>query len=451
MSESPNVLFIITDDQGYGDLSCMGAKDLRTPHLDALAQRGALLTSFYSNSPVCSPSRAALLSGRYPGNAGVRSIIEGHRMATGLPSSVPTAGSLFRDAGYRTFFTGKWHLGLAPDCRPEAHGFDRWFGFLAGCIDYFSHIFYWGINRGQPGNDPTHDLWENGREAWRNGEYATDVITQKTLEFLTESIDADEPFFGYVGYNAPHYPMHAPKRYLDRFSNLPPERRIMAAMISAMDDGIGEITDLLSRRGQLDNTLIMFLSDNGPSRETRNWLDGGTNPYYGGSTGELRGHKFSLFEGGIRVPGIVSWPAGLPGGQCLNAPVAAFDLLPTALEACGLKPNKGFDGISLLPLLQHGEALTKRDLCWEQEGQTALRHGPWKIVLNGQLVENDRPVEPVFLCNLESDPSESLNLLWSHPELARELELRALAWRQGIEERWQREWLPLKVGTTAKP
>ena len=176
-----NVILIMTDDQGYGDLSCMGATDFRTPHLDRLANDGARFSCWYSNSPVCSPSRAALLTGRYPGNAGVRSILAGHRTATGMPAHVPSLPRLLQRSKYRTIMSGKWHLGLADGCRPHDHGFDDWFGFLAGCVDFYSHIFYWGMNRPGPALNPTHDLWDNNQEVWRNGEYLTEVITQRAV------------------------------------------------------------------------------------------------------------------------------------------------------------------------------------------------------------------------------------------------------------------------------
>ena len=331
----PNFIVFLTDDQGYGDLSCMGCTDFRTPHLDRLAERGVRLTNWYSNSPVCSPSRASLLTGRYPGNAGVRSILAGHRTATGLPPRVPTLATALKERGYRTGLSGKWHLGLADGCRPGDHGFDTWFGHMAGCIDYYSHISYWGMNSGGPGNDPTHDLWENDNEIYENGRYMTEMITERAVRFLRDAARDDQPFFLYVAYNAPHYPMHAPKKYVDRFSHLPPDRRIMAAMLAAVDDGVGEIMGELEALGLAADTCTFFTSDNGPSRETRNWLDGRQDPYYGGTAGGLKGHKFSLYEGGIRMPGIMHWPEGIDGGRVIDEPAASMDIFPTLLTAAG--------------------------------------------------------------------------------------------------------------------
>lgn len=449
----PNILVFITDDQGYGDLSCMGATDFRTPNLDRLAADGVRFTSWYSNSPVCSPSRASLLTGRYPGNAGVRSILAGHRTATGLPSVTPTLADVLKDEGYQTAMFGKWHLGLAEGSRPEDQGFDTWFGFMAGCVDYFSHIFYWGMNRGGPGNDPTHDLWDDGEESWAyNGEYFTELMTRKAIEYIRDAAQKDAPFFTYVAYNAPHYPMHAPKKYMDRFPDLPWDRQIMAAMLSAVDDGVGAIMNELERQGVRENTLVVFMSDNGPSRETRNWLDGTQDPYYGGTAGKLKGHKFSLYEGGIRVPGIVTWPEKIEGGQVVDDPAAAMDVLPTVIKAVGGNPaDYELDGVDLLPWLADGDAAPERTFFWEMSQQTAVRRGPWKLVLNGVLVEGTEPEDDVHLANLEEDMSERQNLIDAYPDLTAELKAEAEAWRDGIETRWETEWKPWINGTTGFP
>ncbi len=442
----PSFVVFLSDDQAYCDLGCIGATDLATPHFDALAASGALLLSWYSNSPVCSPSRASLMTGRYPGNAGVRSILRGHRTATGLPREVPTIATALRALGYRTAMFGKWHLGLAEGSRPQDHGFEESFGFMAGCIDYYSHIFYFDT---RPGTDPIHDLWSNGAEVWENGRYFTDLVTERAVDYVQRAARRDEPFFLYVPFNAPHYPLHAPARYLDRFPDLPPERRIMAAMIAAMDDGVGAIVDELSRRGLRDDTFIFFQSDNGPSRETRNWLNGRTEPYYG-SRCTLKGHKFSLFEGGIRSPAMASWPTRIPAGARVTEHGAAMDLFPTFLRAAGGDVGRyEFDGLDVLPMLADAAPSPHGDLYWEMGRQTAIRRGRWKLVLNGLLVESDRtetpiedvpPEDAIFLADVVADPDERHNLRAEHPQLAAELKVAAETWRGRIEARWEREW-----------
>jgi len=444
--KKPNFIVFLTDDHGYGDLSCMGSADVHTPHLDGLAADGARFTNWYSNSPVCSPARASLLTGRYPGNAGVRSILAGHRTAPGLPPHVPTLAHALKLQGYATAMSGKWHLGTMPPCRPNAHGFDYWFGHLAGCIDFYSHIFYWGMNT-RTGSDPVHDAWENDREVWDNGRYFTELITEKALEQIRKAAAQDQPFFLYVAYNAPHYPMHAPKRYLDRFPDLPPDRRIMAAMISAVDDGVGEIMAEVQRLGLGGNTCTVFSSDNGPSRESRNWLDGNPDPYYGGTTGGLKGHKFSLFDGGVKVPGILHWPGTIPAGQVLDAPVAHMDVFPSLLQAAGGNLDAyELDGVDILPYACKGEAPEERAIFWEMGKQTAVRRGPWKLVLHGQLVESATPQEPAHLADLLEDPAEADNRMEELPELGAELTQLATQWRSGIDARWESEFAPALHG-----
>ena len=447
-TKRPNIILFLTDDQGYGDLSCMGCTDFRTPHLDALAHGGVLFTDWYSNSPVCSPSRAALLTGRYPGNAGVRSILAGHRTATGLPSHVPTLATALRDQGYATYMSGKWHLGLAEASRPHNHGFEHWFGHMAGCIDYYSHIFYWGANNPGPGISPTHDLWQDGEEIWEDGRYFTELITEHAIEYGRDAARKEQPFFLYVPYNAPHYPMHAPEKYVDRFRHLPWDRRIMAAMISAVDDSVGQILAEVERLGLGQDTMSVFTADNGPSRETRNWLDGTLDPYYGGSAGSLKGHKFSLYDGGIREPGILHWPAAVAGGQVLSEPVASMDVFPTALSAAGGDPSAfELDGTNLLPYVCDEQDPAPRDLFWEMGPQTAMRRGSMKLVLQGKLVEEAPPEDDIHLADLSDDMGERINVKDRDPRLTQELKESAETWRAGIEERWEREFSPQRQGT----
>jgi len=413
----PNFVIIYTDDHGYGDLGCFGSKDVLTPNLDALAKNGVRFTNWYSNSPVCSPSRASLLTGKYPQRAGIPRILGGKRGTPGLKDQITLAQAL-KPLGYRTGIFGKWHLGVGREHGPNAHGFDEFFGFMAGCVDYYSHIFYWGQGGGV---NPVHDLWHNEQEVWSNGRYLTELITEKAVEFVKK---VDEPFFLYVPYNAPHYPMHAPQKYLDRFPNLPPEKRIMAAMIAAVDDGVGEIT-----RGCPENTVIFFSSDNGPSRETRNWLDGTEGAYPGGSADGFRGEKFSLFDGGTHMPAIMSGQ-GIPKGQVCEKVGAMMDIFPTFLEMAGGRVPGMIDGSNILPMLNDAPSPHER-LFWDYGKQLAVRHGKWKLVLNGRS-EGEKP-DGVHLSDLESDPGERTNLKDRQPDLVKELTQAAKEWQASLK------------------
>ncbi|KIL41326.1 sulfatase [Gordoniibacillus kamchatkensis] len=433
----PNVIIFYCDDLGYGDLGCYGSEAMKTPHLDRLAAEGIRFTNWYSNSPVCSPSRAALLTGRYPARAGVSHILGGKRGTAGLPLGQTTLAQTLKANGYRTALFGKWHLGASAEYGPNAHGFEEFYGFRAGCIDYYSHIFYWEQGRGV---NPVHDLWHNETEVWDNGRYMTELITEKSVEYIEEARE-EQPFFLYVAYNAPHYPMHAPKRYVDRFPDLPPDRRIMAAMIAAVDDGVGEIVEALKRKGMYEDTVIFFSSDNGPSTEARNWLDGTEDLYYGGSAGLFRGHKASLFDGGIREPAILSYPAGLQGGRVSGELCAMMDLYPTLLELAGIGEGEGAaagcDGASLCPMLQGAAPMPERRLYWEYGDQLAVREGKWKLVLNGKLDFSRAAADPVHLSDLEHDPGERINLAGQYPDIVQQLETDVRRWYAAIREEAQ--------------
>jgi arylsulfatase A-like enzyme len=422
-ADKPNIVIIYTDDLGYGDLGCTGSEEAKTPHLDRLAEEGVRFTHWYSNSPVCSPSRASLLTGRTPMRAGVPNILGGKRGTPGLPSDEKTLATLLKPHGYKTALFGKWHLGVADENRPNAHGFDEFYGFLAGCVDYYSHIFYWGIGGGV---DPVHDLWHNDEEVWENGEYLTERISARAVDFIKDA--DDDPFLLYVSYNAPHYPMHAPQEHVDRFPDLPWDRQIMAAMVAAVDDGVGDICQALNDAGLDENTLIFFSSDNGPSRETRNWLDGTEDPYYGGTAGIFRGHKFSLFDGGIRMPALMRYPARVPGGQVCDGVGAMMDIVPTCLEAAGidLPDDRVIDGASILPMVSDGAASPHEQLCWENGNQLAIREDDWKLVLNGRLTGDT--ADEVHLSNLADDPGERKNLAAANSELIERLTADVQAW-----------------------
>lgn len=417
----PNFVVIMADDLGYGDLSCMGS-EFRTPHLDRLAETGVRLANWYSNAPVCSPSRAALLSGRYPQRTGITHILGGRRGAVpGFSAGVPTFAEALRErAGYRTAHVGKWHLGTDRAALPDRHGFDRWFGFTAGCFDYYSHLFYYG------GFDPVHDLWDNGRETYRNGEYATHLWTDEAIRVLRDwqRADAERPFCLYLGYNAPHYPMHAPAEYLDRFRDLPPDRRIMAAMVSCMDDGIGRLLDELDRQGITGDTCVFFMSDNGPSAESRNWMDGTDDPYYGGSAGIFRGRKFSLYEGGVRVPAMISFPGRLLGGRVLDGPLVAMDIFPTLLGLAGIDAAcYAPDGADIWPVLSGAKPGIDRDIFWQHHDNAAIRRGDWKFV-------REDGVESLH--DLAADPSERDDLTTSRSDLAGDLRAALAEWESTV-------------------
>jgi len=383
--------------------------------------------------------------------AGVRSILAGHRQATGLPKQVPTIADVLKPLGYKTAMFGKWHLGVSEESRPHHHGFDEWYGFLAGCIDFYSHIFYWGQGGG---TNPVHDLWDNNKEVWDNGRYFTEMVTERAVDYIDRvaSDDADEPFFLFVGYNAPHYPMHAPQKYLDRFPDLPWDRQIMAAMLSAVDDGVGDVMNALERHGIRDNTCVFFQSDNGPSRETRNWLDGTPDPYYGGTTGKLKGHKFSLYEGGIRVPGLISWPERIPSGQVIDEPAAAMDILPTLLKSAGGDPSEyELDGLDIMPTLTDGTPTPHESIYWEMKEQIAVRKGKWKLVLGGRIVEGAPVEDEVHLSDLDADMGERKNLKDEYPEITAELEASAKKWREDIATYWVENYEKSDTGLTAHP
>jgi arylsulfatase A-like enzyme len=422
--ERPNVMVIVLDDLGCRDLGYLGAEDLKTPNIDALARGGAIFRNWYSNAPVCAPARASILSGRFPARAGVPT--NGQRLTPGIPN----LGASFKAAGYRTAAVGKWHLGGDDQSCPNAHGFDSFYGFHSGCIDFYSHRYYWG----EPRTVNYHDLWRNRTEIFEDGRYFTGRITEETLDFLDKARGA--PFCAYVAYNAPHYPMHAPENYLRRFSGLAPERRTYAAMVAAVDDGVGAIRDALARSGRLENTLIFFAGDNGATTEKR----AGLNQEYAtaGSNGVFRGFKFSLFDGGTHIPGLIHWPARVRP-RTLPQVVQSMDILPTALAAAGLALPEGLDGSSLLPVLAADAPSPHPALFWTNQGQLAVRQGAWKLVIGGKLFDR-RPEgnqalageDALFLSNLDEDPGEMRNLRRLHPNLVDELATLARQWEAAL-------------------
>jgi len=428
--KAPNLVIFLLDDLGYHDLGCQGASDLSTPNVDALARSGARFTNWYSNAPVCAPSRAALLTGRFPLRAGVPN------NGVALPANETTIASALKAHGYRTGIIGKWHLGSTPGTDPNAHGFDYHFGFREGCVDFYSHRYYWG----EPRRVNLHDLWRNGAEIFQDGEYLTDLITQEAKGFI--NAHRSEPFFLYVPFNAVHYPMHAPKKYVNRFPKLERERQMYAAMLSAADDGIGEILGLIEKLGLHDNTMVFFSCDHGATREPRAGLN--QQPAKGGSNSPLRGHKFSLFEGGMRVPAIMRWPAVIAPKQVIHEVGMHMDLLPTILEAVGapLPADRTIDGHNILPVAMSHAKSPHETIFWNADGQLAARRGPWKLVINGMIADGTpqgreklQGEDGLFLSNLEEDIGETRNRRRDHPALAEELAQFAREWLSAVNNR----------------
>ena len=405
MSERLNVILILSDDQGSLDLGCYGADDLVTPHLDRLAASGVRFTDFYANAPICMPSRVSLLTGRdYP-----RGLLPGQ----GLRPDEITVAELLGRAGYRTALFGKWHLGYTPEMSPNAQGFDQFVGHLTGTLDAYSHFFYVeGVNR--------HVLRRNGESYQRPGKYLPDLLVEEATRFIDES--GQDPFFLYLPFAIPHYPVQPRRqdRELYERSGMEDKRRVLyGAYLTTLDDCVGRVLAAVEARGLTDRTLVIFLSDHGHSTEERAF--GG-----GGQAGPYRGHKQTLWEGGIRVPCIASCPGRIPAGQVRHQPAIAMDWLPTMAEFCDvpLPDDRPIDGRSLAAVLASDEAPPPHQrLHWvHYDGSFAVREGPWKL---------HSALEERWLSNLEADPGERVNLV--------EKELDRVRVMVGAHNRWLKE------------
>ena len=410
----PNVVLILTDDQGSVDMGAYGAGDLRTPAMDRLAARGLRFTQLYAGAPVCSPSRACLLTGRSPQAAGVPGNVApgpGH----GLPPEQITLAEVLGAAGYRTAQIGKWHLGDDAAHRPAAQGFDYWFGHLGGCIDNWSHFFYWnGPNR--------HDLWRNGEEVFQDGQYFPDLMLNEARQFVISN--RAQPFFLYLAVNNPHYPYQGDAERLREYRErgVPYPRDLYGAFLSSIDARIGKLLDQIDRLGLTEDTIVILQSDHGHSTELR--AHGG-----GGSAGPYRGAKFSLLEGGIRVPAVISWPGQLGAGEVRDQVALAADWLPTVLELCGLAPvEHPIAGRSLVPLLRDPDATSPHDvLHWQRGKHWAVRRGDWKLLFEphdtsaSSRAPENAPEDRLFLVDLSRDLGERTNLASREPEIVEEL------------------------------
>lgn len=407
LAERPNILLILTDDQGYHDVSYYGTNDIRTPHIDQLVSSGMRFDNFYANSSVCSPTRAALLSGRYQDFVGVPGVIRTnpdnswgylHPEATLMPS-------VLQEHGYHTALIGKWHLGLKSPNIPNERGFDHFHGWLGDMMDdYWSHRRH-GINY----------MRLNKKTIDPKG-HATDLFTDWSVQYINEQAESEQPFFLYLAYNAPHFPVQPPKEWLQKVKEREPEiegaRAELVAFIEHMDAGIGQVLQALKDTGQYENTIIIFTSDNG-----------GHGPSMA-NNGPTRGAKQSMYEGGLRVPAGITWPAHIQSGSSTDRVALTMDVFPTLLDITGISYHVPLEGQSFLPTLL-GEEQPERNAPLyfsRREGGTryggltiqAVRLGDWKLLQN-------TPFGPQELYNLEKDPMEQENVIEEYPKKYKEL------------------------------
>jgi arylsulfatase A-like enzyme len=419
-----NVLIILADDLGYADVGFQGGRDIPTPNLDALAKSGVRFRQGYVTGPYCSPTRAALLAGRYQQRFGNEFNPVGHQ---GLGEGVVTIAERFRHKGYVTGLIGKWHLGEAAPVHPLRHGFDEFFGFLGGLHAYF----------------PSDGIWR-GTNAVREERYLTDAFGEEAAGFV--KVHAKEPFLLYLAFNAAHTPLQADPARLAKFERIhEPRRRRYAAMVSAMDDAVGRVLEALRNTGTDRRTIIFFLSDNGGPT-----MDGTTRN--GASTAPLRGSKRTTLEGGIRVPFVIAWQGQLRAGQ-YDQPVSQLDILPTAFAAAGLVPESSWqlDGVNLLPYLGGEKAGAPHDaLYWRLGPQMAIRVGDWKLVRYDIAADGKEKskvpvpdVTPLRLYRISRDPGERRDLWKRQPAKSAEL--------LGLWERWNAELVSPWNGQPSEP
>ena len=412
-SANPNILFILADDLGRGDLSCYGRPDYKTPILDDLAARGIRLTQAYANSSTCSPTRVALITGRYQTRlpVGLYDPLPGGAPA-GLPPQHPTLPSLLRAAGYRTALVGKWHLGFPPAFGPLKSGYDEFFGFLGGGMTYFTH------KSGPPRGAPTvHGLYEGEARVEREG-YSTDLFADRAID-IVKGADP-KPFFLSLHFNAPHWPWEGPQdqgkaasiREMAHYEGGSP--RVFRTMVESLDAAVGRVLKALEASGRAGDTIIVFTSDNGGERYSYHW--------------PFRGEKGYLWEGGIRVPAIVVWPRVLGAGKVVNQLAMSMDWLPTLLSAAGGKPDPAYpaDGVDLMPVLRGRTPEFERTVFWRTQDMMAARKGDWKYV---------RWDAREYLANLAEDETENANFKVKNAAIFEHL-------KRAYED-WDKQMLPI--------
>jgi arylsulfatase A-like enzyme len=433
-ARKPNLVLILADDMGYGDIGCYGSKDVPTPHLDALAQGGVRFTDGYVSCAVCSPSRAALLTGRYQQRFGHEfnsgPMEREAEVGFGLPVGEKILPDLLRSAGYRSIAIGKWHLGVRPGFHPLERGFDEFFGFLTGGNAFVTprtagrRVVASDGDQGRLAERA--DPIRRGREPVAEDRYLTDAFADEAVRFIERN--RARPFFVYLAPNAIHTPLHALEKYVDRVAGIADEKhRMLAAMTVALDDAVGLVAGKLRELGLERDTLFVFLSDNGCPVSTG-----------AGTNAPLNGEKVTYFEGGIRVPWIMRWPGRIPAGKVYREPVVSRDLMPTFLAAAGVKTPAAVDGVDLLPFLRGGKGRPHEALFWRAGKARAVRKGKWKLVEFGE--------EFTGLYDLSLDVGETRDLSGERPEVLRELREAWAGWsRQMSPPAWPPRYRKLTV------
>lgn len=404
--QKPNIVFVIADDLGWADIGYHGSS-IQTPHLDRLAEGGITFDRHYV-TPTCTPTRVGLMSGRYPSRYGVTAPAYGVIFGQDIDTLPAALGAV----GYHSVICGKWHMGSPPDNTPLRNGFDSSYGYFHGQIDPYTHHYKTGIKS-----------WHRNDEYLTESGHATDLISDEAVRVIESKQDQDRPFFLYVAYSVPHFPLDEPDQYLDLYPEIKEDsRRWYAASVTHMDEGIGKIVDALDRTGQRDNTLFVFVSDNGGQKS---WHS--RSQYHGryadkphtvlGDNRPLRGWKGDLYEGGIRVPAFVSWPKTLKPGK-VSAPVHIVDWMPTLCRLTGSqsKGSAAWDGQDVWDSILNDKALPNRVMYWKTPNAFAVRRGPWKLI---QFKQENR----YELYQLEKDPYETTDRLNDNPEIVKELKI----------------------------
>ena len=405
----PNVIVILSDDHGYGSIGCQGGKEIPTPNIDTIARNGIRCTNGYVSCPICSPTRAGLMTGRYQQRFGHEDNPGPPAVAApnfGLPEGEKTMGDYMKAQGYVTGVIGKWHLGHRPECHPQKRGFDELFGFLTGAHSYTKS----GIGTLEPILRGTEQVDEK--------EYLTDAFAREAVSFIDRH--KEKPFFLYLAFNAVHHPLEVPARYKDSFTQFKiPQKQKYAGMLTAMDDAVGSVMSKVRDAGLENDTLIFFLGDNGGYRLP------GLAPNV-----PLNGFKGDTYEGGIRVPFLVQWKGKLPAGKVYDKPVISLDILPTAVALAGGKVASNVEGVNLLPHLKGEKSKSPHDkLFWRLCEKSGARVGDWKLVRNGDGTEK--------LFNLADDIGEKNDLASVKPEKLKELQTAYEEWdSKNIPPKW---------------